>query len=295
MLGAVGALAGVWPTRAVMANVTGPDLTGYRLSFTSHFDDPAKPLFVRDGGPFITRYERWGGLRTLPNNKELELYVDPQFVPAAQGTDARGAADAAAHSGGTPLGYNPFALRAGALEITAVPTPPALRSRVDRPYLSGMISTESRFAQRFGYFEMRAQLPAGKGLWPAFWMVAATDAEHIEIDIMEALGRDTHDIYQSVHMTPARGKTMTQRITMPQAPYSDGAHTYGLHWTERDLAFYVDGYETLRLAGGAFRDAPPMYLIANLAVGGSWGGNPDEGTYFPAVMRIDYIRAYTPA
>jgi len=294
---AAGALAGVRPLRAATSVGKGPDLSAYRLSFKTEFDHPARPLFVKDGGPFTTRYELWGGLRTLPNNKERELYVDPSFVPAAGGTNPAGAADALPYSSGAPLGYNPFALRGGALEISAKPTPPGLQPRVDRPYLSGMISTERSFMQRFGYFEMRAQLPAGQGLWPAFWMVAKTDGEHtehIEIDIMEALGQDTRNIYQSLIIWPSRGRGVHTRIAMPDSPYDYGMHTYGLDWRERELVYYVDGHETLRTDAQMLRDVPPMYLIANLAVGGSWGGNPDETTRFPAIMRIKYIRAYAP-
>ena len=36
----------------------------------------------------------------------------------------------------------------------------------------------------------------------------------------------------------------------------------------------------------------PMYMIADLAVGGYWPGNPDATTPFPAQMEIDYLRAY---
>ena len=110
------------------------DLTGYRQTFAAEFNDPRLPLSVHDGGPFTTRYEQWGGLRTLPGNKEQELYVDKTFVPASAGTDKMGHADAAVGVG-KPLGYDPFAIRDGCLDITAVPVPVALRDRV-RPPLS---------------------------------------------------------------------------------------------------------------------------------------------------------------
>ena len=68
-----------------------------------------------------------------------------------------------------------------------------------------MISTDECFAQRYGYFEMRAQLPAGRGLWPAFWLVGKTQQYHVEIDIMEALGHERSRIYQTVHISAPRG------------------------------------------------------------------------------------------
>jgi beta-glucanase (GH16 family) len=268
------------------------DLSSFELSFSTTFDDPKRPLRRVDGGPFSTRYEEWGGLRTLPGNKERELYVDPGFVPSPRGTDERGSADAPPGSPVKRLGVNPFSFSDGALNITAIPTPPALQELVDRQYLSGMISTDRFFAQRYGYFEMGARLPGGRGLWPAFWLVAKTQREHIEIDVMEAVGWDTAHVYQSTHVSPSRGSGIHVRVGGKRFDYTTGPHSYGVEWTPDELVFYIDRQETTRTDGAAFRDAPPMYMIANLAVGGDWAGAPDSDTHFPAIMRIDYIRAY---
>ena len=35
-----------------------------------------------------------------------------------------------------------------------------------------------------------------------------------------------------------------------------------------------------------------MYPILNVAVGGDWGGPPDETTVFPATMEVDYVRVW---
>jgi hypothetical protein len=267
------------------------NLAAYVPTFASAFDKPSSPLMRVDGGPFSTRYEEWGGLRTLPGNKEEELYVDPGFVPAKGGTDQLGRADAPAGSP-RPLGINPFAISNGALDISAIPTPRPLQELVDRPYLSGMISTDRFFAQRYGYFEMRARLPGGRGIWPAFWMVAKTQEEHLEIDIMESIGSDTAHVYQSTHLKASRGKGIHVKVRPEGFDYTTAAHSYGMEWTPDELVFYVDGIETTKTDGAPFRDAPPMYMIANLAVGGDWAGKPDSDTHFPAVMRIDHIRAY---
>src|ERR1700759_3105165 len=84
------------------------DLSGYELSFTTEFDKTQRPLFTSDGGPFSTCFEEWGGLRTLPGNKEAELYVDPSFMPSPHGTDALGRSDARPGAPIKPLGVNPF-------------------------------------------------------------------------------------------------------------------------------------------------------------------------------------------
>jgi hypothetical protein len=268
------------------------DLSIYVPSFTTEFNNPAKPLLRVNGGPFSSRFEEWGGLRTLPGNKEQQLYVDPDFVPAPEGTDAQGRADARAGSAIKPLGINPFAVNGAGLTITAIQTPSALRQAVDRPYLSGMLATDRTFAQRYGYFEMSARLPAGRGLWPAFWLVSKTYQEHIEIDVMEAVGWDTAHVYQSTHLKPSRGKGIHVRVGGDEFDYANGFHNYGVAWTPEELVFYIDGNETARSDGAPFRDAPPMYMIANLAVGGDWAGTPDSETRFPAVMQIKHIRAY---
>jgi len=268
------------------------NLSSYELSFSTRFDDPKRPLMRMDGGPFSTRFEEWGGLRTLPGNKEQELYVDPGFIPARGGTDTLGRADAPPGSSIRPLGVNPFSLSDGALDITAIPTALALQELVDRRYLSGMISTDRYFAQRYGYFEIRARLPGGRGLWPAFWLVSKTQQEHIEVDVMEAVGWDTAHAYQSTHLKLSRGRGIHVRVGDEGFDYTTAAHSYGFEWTPDELVFYIDGLETTRTDGAPFRDAQPMYMIANLAVGGDWAGTPDSDTHFPAVMRINHIRAY---
>lgn len=276
------------------ANKRVPDLSRYRLTFAAEFDDPQRSLWVRDGGPFTTRFEQWGGLRTLPATGEQQLYVDPAFVPAVAGTDPHGRADAPDGSGAPPLGVNPFRQSDDRLLISAIPVPEPLRYRVDRPYLSGLISTEWSFTQTYGYFEIRARLPAGRGLWSAFWMVSNTSAEHLEIDVFEALGHDTSTLYHSTSMPPRnrqdRGVHIRNRI--PGFDYSAGLHSYGLEWTPESLVYYVDGRSFAEADGRPLRDAPPMYLIACLAVGGRWPGAPDAATHFPATLEIDYIRAY---
>ena len=287
ILGATGAAARWAPARAAPPRRI--DLTAFRQTFAAEFNDPHAPLSVREGGPFTTRFEQWGGLRTLPGTGELELYVDSAYVPAPGGTDKDGHADAPAGSA-PPLGYSPFLVRNGCLEITAIPVPSALRSRVDRPYLSGLISTEWSFTQRYGYFEMRAQLPPGRGLWPAFWMVSKTAAEHVEIDVFEAVGEgDT--IYHSIHNSPARGKSVHLKYALG-FDYAAALHDYGVLWTPDEVVFFVDGVETDRADGAPLRDAPPMYLIACIALGGTWPGTPPATTRFPATLRIDHIRAY---
>ena len=287
-LGGAAALAPI----AGRAAPAGPtlDLSGLVPSFSTDFADPAKPIFRTEGGPFSTRFERFSGARTLAPNKELELYVDRFFVPSPTGPDANGGNDSK-DPNGIPAGLNPFRVEDGVLTITATPTPKDLLQTVGRPYVSGLLSTDRSFDQRYGYFEMRAQLPAGQGLWPAFWLFGTTQAYRLEIDIMEALGHETRRIYQSAQPNSARG----QGSHLPLRPgfdYTEAMHDYGALWTPEAITFYVDRKMTASIDGAPFRDDVTVFMMANLAVGGSWGGNPDKDTHFPAEMRIEHIKAY---
>jgi hypothetical protein len=287
LLGCIAAISGKAKSRERLL-----DLSNYKLTFSTDFSNPRTPVLRSDGGPFSTRYEEWGGLRTLPGNKEEELYVDAGFIPALSGTDELGRSDAPPGTGRMPLGVNPFSLSDGIFCITAIRTPPDLRTLVDREYLSGMICTDQSFTQRYGYFEIRARLPNGRGLWPAFWLVAKTHREHLELDAMEAVGWDSAHVYQSTHWNLTRGPGIHVRVGSDGFDYADSVHSYGVEWTPEDIVFYIDRRESARADGKLMRDSPPMYMIANLAVGGDWAGTPDGDTKFPAVMRIDHIRAY---
>jgi beta-glucanase (GH16 family) len=208
-------------------------------------------------------------LRTLKWNKEVQLYVDPDFAPG----------------GGPPLRLDPFAVQNGTLSITFQPTPANLAPRLGGfKYVSGLITTQPSFAQQYGYFEMRAKLPRGKGVWPAFWLLPADLSWPPEIDIMESVG-DPSKVYVTYHSkaTKLEGKEI--------AVSPDDFHTYGLSWDKDQIAWFVDGKEVRREATPADLHRP-MYLLANVASGGDWAGVPDASTPLPARLTIDYIRAY---
>jgi beta-glucanase (GH16 family) len=206
--------------------------------------------------------------RSLPTNGELQLYVDSDI----QGP--RGS-----------LRLNPFSLNRGVLEITAVPTPRELRPLLlNYGYMSGLITTQPSFSQTYGYFEMRARLPQGKGLWPAFWLLPTDQSWPPEIDVMESIG-DPSQVFVTTHSKVVKREGFERRI----AP--GVFHVFAASWDERNVIWYIDGREAGR------HPTPddmhkPMFMLANLAVGGHWPGSPDASTKFPARYEIDYIRAY---
>lgn len=201
---------------------------------------------------------------------------------------------------------DPFSIEGGVLTITAdrlspentALFKPLAGKKIPAPeFSSGMLSTETEgrsgrgFAQLLGYWEMRARLPQGKGLWPAFWLVAETHDYWDEVDIIEVLGHEPNVIYHTTHFHQGGGTDglSWKKRTHRKIDTSDGFHTYGLEITEKELIYYVDGKVTLRV-GHSLKH--PLYTIINLAVGGKWPGNPDESTVFPAKMEIDYLRIY---
>jgi beta-glucanase (GH16 family) len=105
-----------------------------------------------------------------------------------------------------------------------------------------------------------------------------------EIDIMESIGNPMK-AFMTVHS--AKAKTVGTEVH----PASDGFHTYAVEWDPDQIIFYLDGVETQRSPTPADMHKP-MYMIANLALGGDWAGTPDASTPFPAKFSIDFIRAY---
>ena len=221
------------------------------------------------GSTWATNYGFGGaglGSFTLPGNGEQQIYTSSSF----QGTS------------GAPLGLNPYSLNNGVLTISAQPVSADQSSKMwGYHYSSGVLV--SNFTQTYGYFEMRAELPHGQGLWPAFWLLGENQKE---IDVLEGLGSDTKVANNAIHTpsVPAVGNASYN-------PYPDGFHTYGVLWDPQHITYYVDGSPVWATATPADMNSP-MRMIVNLAVGGNWPGSPDASTPFPAQMKIDYVRAY---
>jgi beta-glucanase (GH16 family) len=210
--------------------------------------------------------------RTLPATGELELYVDPSY----------------AGSGASALGINPFSVSNGILSITANPTPAAdLAALGNYKYTSGLITTQKSFNQEYGYFEIKAQLPSGKGMWPAFWLLPTSGATPAEIDIFEQTG--SNSVYQTAHSSVAAAN---QEMSSFIPNLTSGYHTFGLLWTAESITWYIDGAATFSEATPSDLNQP-MYMLANLAVGGNWVGSPTSSSEFPASLKIDYVHAYT--
>jgi beta-glucanase (GH16 family) len=154
----------------------------------------------------------------------------------------------------------------------------------EKNYLSGLIASYDRFTFTYGYLEMRAKIPSGQGLWPAFWMHLNDDDKSGEIDVFEFLGHEPNIIHMSYHFPELH------EFWFNGPDYSQEYHIYAVDWQPDKIVWYIDGVERARATSSIPNE--PMYIIANLAVGGDWPGSPDATTQFPAHFDIDYIRVY---
>jgi hypothetical protein len=258
------------------------DRTGLVKTFSDEFDAFSWDAEAGEPGGRGTWRTNFGygspsalSSRSLINNGELEVYADPAF---------RGTSD-------KPLGINPFRVVNGVLEISAALVPEGTRPLIwNRQYSSGLITTRHSFSQQYGVFEMRARLPKGRGLWPAFWLLPPSGAWPPEIDIMEVLGDDTTTLHTSWHSQETRAHT-TETISTQVPDLSADFHAYALEWDKDEIKWFFDGVEVARKSTPADM-RQPMYVLANLAVGGGWPKDPDASTKFPAVFAIDWIRVY---
>lgn len=169
------------------------------------------------------------------------------------------------------------------------------------PYTSGMVTTGRstddlshpvKFGFTYGFVEIRADAPVGKGLWPAFWMLPTNNQSRPEIDVMEIIGDQPGTINISIHY-PGVGNS-DQRIgqTCNGTNYTVGWHTFGLDWEPTSITWYVDGKQCWQYTDINHIPSQSMYLLLNLAVGGFWPGAPDGNTEFPSDFKIDYVRVW---
>jgi beta-glucanase (GH16 family) len=167
-----------------------------------------------------------------------------------------------------------------------------------QPYTSGRLNTAGHFEQAYGRFEARMKIPAGTGLWPAFWLLGANIKEVSwpacgEIDIMENAGSHPQTTIGSIHGT---NLNKTGSYDLPGAKLSDAFHLYVLEWTPDRVTWLVDGtaYQTftkdqITSAGMSWGLDHPFYILLNLAVGGTFDGPPGLGTRFPARVFVDRV------
>lgn len=209
---------------------------------------------------------------TNKGNKELEWY-QPENVTVAEGT----------------------------LRLTAQRQKIRGEDGQNYDYTSGMVTTGSdpvryfepaKYQFQYGYVEARMKVPAGKGIWPAFWLLPSDQRWPPEIDIMEVLGDRPDRVHLNNHWTGGNGKPANNQAHWDGPDFSQGWHTFGVDWQPESISWYIDGVERNRFTKPAQIPQEPMFVLLNLAVGGIWGGAPDAATQFPSTFEVDWVRAW---
>jgi len=261
------------------------------LHRTFHDDFDAHPLST---GKWVPHYaggaawpdaRYWGGdgsdlKRKDAYNGEQQIYVDPRYGGRAE----------------IPLGLDPFKIHDGVLSIVASRTPPALKSVLfNNEYVSGILTTQSSFSQKYGYFEIRAKIPIGTGVWPAFWLLADGGGWPPELDVMEGRGQEVGDMVMTTHwrIRPA-GSVQSCGFDFLVPDASSDFHDYGVLWAPGRIVYFIDrkAVSDIKVPIG-FDD--PMYMIVNLAMGAKYFkgvGSVDAQSPETVEFEIDRISAY---
>jgi beta-glucanase (GH16 family) len=172
-------------------------------------------------------------------------------------------------------------------------------------YSSGRVETRDKVSWRYGYFEVRAKMPTGKGTWPAIWMLGPNGINNWprsgETDIVEIVSPEPAVVHTNINGIDQSGvhwqagwEGPGKSYTYPGGNLDDGYHTYGLNWTADSLQYYFDGI----LVRTITKSQVPVwlwdqnfYMLLNVAIGYS-GGDPTGGTY-PQEMDVDYVHVYS--
>lgn len=187
------------------------------------------------------------------------------------------------------------------LKITAIKT--------GNGYESARIKTKGKFEQQYGRFEACIKLPYGKGYWPAFWMLGADIDNNPwpgcgEIDIMENKGYQPNIISGALHFPGHSGSNpITHFYGYEDKRFDTDFHLFAIEWNEEKIDFFVDNVLYKRVEAEDVIDGEwvyshpdkPFFILLNLAVGGNFGGDPNDDTLFPQSMYVDYVRVYKKA
>ncbi len=243
-----------------------------KLIWSDNFDGPAG---AAPGAAWsnVSGGNGWG-------NGELECYTDARGNSELDGT--------------------------GDLTIIALHDPGHVCSDGKRnDYTSARLTTQGRQTFTYGRIEVRAKMPTGYGVWPAFWALGV-DHETTgwpgsgEIDVTEVLGRQPQVTHGSLHGPDSSGQPydVTGQFQAP-TDLSDAFHVYSVDWLPDSVSFAIDGKTYYSVSkstvsrSGRWVFDHPFYLLLNVAVGGSWPEAPNATTTWPQVMTVDYVRVYS--
>lgn len=168
-------------------------------------------------------------------------------------------------------------------------------------YTSTRITTKDKKEFQYGRIECRAKLPTGQGIWPAFWMLGSNISsvgwpKSGEIDILEYIGKQPHQIYTTLHTQDGHGDKGHGKKTEISG-IETGFHIFAVDWSKDKMDFFVDDrlvftYNPEVKNEDSWPFNQPFYIIVNVAVGGNFGGPEVDDSIFPQEFTIDYIKVY---
>ena len=164
-------------------------------------------------------------------------------------------------------------------------------------YTSSRMKTQGLRSFTYGKLEARIKIPVGQGLWTAFWILGQNISQVGwpqcgEVDIMEHVNEENKN-YGTMHWDNNGHSSYGGNVYCDESTF----HTYSIEWDANAIRWFLDGnqYWEGNIANNINSTDEfhlPFFLILNLAVGGSWPGNPEATTSFPDTMYVDYVRVY---
>lgn len=241
------------------------DLSEMTLTFADEFDS----LSLGEGGTWDSNFW-WGAENGSTLESQASWYIDTPYAPTR--------------------GLDPFSVSNGLLSITAQSVPAKLQPFVNGyDYASGMLTSFNSFSQTYGYFEMRADMPEGSGIWPAFWLLPADGDWPPELDVIELSGAEPQRLIMTAHSQESGSHTIDRHHA--EVAETDGFHKYGVLWDPERIAWTYDGVVVAEAETPSDMHEP-MYMLVNLGLGGFTGTPQQSAIDAGLAMKVDYIRAY---
>jgi len=173
-------------------------------------------------------------------------------------------------------------------------------SYLGNSYTSARLKTQGLQSFTYGKIEARMKIPVAQGLWPAFWTLGDNIStvgwpQCGEIDILEHISNASY-INGTMHWADSDGVHASAGTATAWKNPSQ-YHMYSIEWDADSIKWFLDGkkYFGGNITNNIYSTEElhmPMFIILNLAVGGSWPGNPNGTTPFPDTMFVDYVRVY---
>ena len=153
---------------------------------------------------------------------------------------------------------------------------------------SGYFSAVPSF--KHGYFESRIKMKVTQGSWPAYWL-SSTSRWPPEWDIFE-FASDSLTCYQTPHITAGGLDTCADLSSNRLSGNNNVYHIYGFLWTSSGVTWYIDGIATKHCDVSSDNTNDFMWLMYDVAIGGSWPGLPNSTTIWPMTLTTDYSRVF---